>query len=523
MQQDSQPIVDVLITAFNHGAFIQECLNSVLTQKTDFDFRVLLGVEADDTETMHAVKAFGAEHDGRLKLVLNDSKNIHYVDGHRTGRGNFLNLLRLSSAPLIHRLEGDDFWVGTDKLQKMVEALHQHEEWCGVAHLVETINERSESLGFYPKIGTEIIEAKDTIGVRSAVHTSGLLFKRQALPEPLPSWFLQIAAGDMAIFSMLTKFGPIGVLPEVMSVYRKHEGGITNTSFIKDTFHHKRIELMQHLNEFHEFKCSDKAEEVIQHHKNQITATRKANFEQSKERNRQFIAPEFNSEQYDRFIVRSSVLRALKGAIPKFGKHHLDVGCGKMPYRELILLENQNIHMYTGLDIATARPYDEAVRPHYTWDGVTMPFKEGLFDSAMATEVLEHCPEPEITLRETLRVLKPGGILFFTVPFLWNLHEVPHDEYRYTPFSLERHLLNAGFTQIEINATGGWHASLAQMLALWVRRAPMREGTKKRMAWVLKPWIKRLLKKDAMTAVKFKEGQMITGLYGFAVKPHEKE
>jgi len=91
-------------------------------------------------------------------------------------------------------------------------------------------------------------------------------------------------------------------------------------------------------------------------------------------------------------------------------------------------------------------------------------------EDSIATEVFEHCPDPEIVMKEIWRVLKLGGILFFTVPFLWNLHETPYDEYRYTPFALKRHLTQSGFTEIEIKAMGGWDAALAQMLGLWVRR-----------------------------------------------------
>jgi len=83
---------------------------------------------------------------------------------------------------------------------------------------------------------------------------------------------------------------------------------------------------------------------------------------------------------------------------------------------------------------------------------------------------MEHCKEPEIVLKEIYRVLKPESIFILKVPFLRNLHEVPNDEYRYTPYSLERHLKNSGFSNIEVKATGGRHVSMAQMLGLWVRR-----------------------------------------------------
>lgn len=96
-----------------------------------------------------------------------------------------------------------------------------------------------------------------------------------------------------------------------------------------------------------------------------------------------------------------------------------------------------------------------------------MPFEDNSFDSMMATEVLEHCPDPLLIVQEMKRVLKPGGVLFFTVPFLWNLHEVPHDHYRYTPFALERIFRNCGM-QLELHAHGGWNTSMAQMIGMWI-------------------------------------------------------
>lgn len=230
-----------------------------------------------------------------------------------------------------------------------------------------------------------------------------------------------------------------------------------------------------------------------------------------------FINISFEVKNLDIFYIRTSIFNALVVALPKFKHTLLDIGCGKMPYKNFIL-ENSKVTRYVGLDIENALEYDSGIEPDYTWNGKVMPFENESFDCAFGTEVLEHCPVPEIVLKETWRVLKPGGSFFFTVPFLWNLHEVPHDEYRYTPFSLERHLNNAGFKNIEIKATGGWHASMAQLLGLWVRRSQMSERKRKYLSIILKPAIGFLIKMDAKTKVSFVEGQMITGLYGIATK-----
>ena len=191
------------------------------------------------------------------------------------------------------------------------------------------------------------------------------------------------------------------------------------------------------------------------------------------------IKPDFQT--LDRYSVRRAILMALTEKLPLMQGALLDVGCGKMPYKNYVL-ENSMVTSYTGLDIDSALTYDAQVRPDYIWDGSQMPFKNTTYECAIATEVLEHCPDPETVLKEVFRVLKPGGVFFFTVPFLWNLHEVPHDEYRYTPFSLERHLKAAGFSSIQIKATGGWHAAMAQMLGLWVKRSGISKKKQKVLA-----------------------------------------
>jgi len=230
-----------------------------------------------------------------------------------------------------------------------------------------------------------------------------------------------------------------------------------------------------------------------------------------------FIHISTATDNLDRYQIRTSILDALNRVMPQLKGKLLDIGCGKMPYRAYIL-DCTDVSQYTGMDIDNSLTYDRDISPDVRWDGITMPFQNDCFDSAIATEVLEHCPDPEMVLKEIYRVLKPGGIFFFTVPFLWNLHEVPHDEYRYTPFSLERHLHNSGFRDIDLYPMGGWHASMAQMLGLWVRRSPMRPISRKILSFFIRPCITFLIRKDKLLKTRFTEGQMITGIYGWAKK-----
>lgn len=224
----------------------------------------------------------------------------------------------------------------------------------------------------------------------------------------------------------------------------------------------------------------------------------------------------------DTFIIRDSILKAVKHASTLFSGTVIDIGCGQMPYREIVLSSPGHVERYIGLDLEKNAIYQN--KPDLTWDGKTIPLPENAVDCAMATEVFEHCPEPEATMKEIFRVLRPDGLLFFTVPFLWPLHDVPHDQYRYTPFSMERHLKDAGFININLQSMGGWDESLAQMIGLYVRRKPMSVYTRIVLLVLAYPIVLLLSKMGKRESAKksreeFGESSMITGLWGVAYKP----
>jgi len=213
-------------------------------------------------------------------------------------------------------------------------------------------------------------------------------------------------------------------------------------------------------------------------------------------------------------IHRRAILSALRSKLENFSGTLLDIGCGNMPYKPLLLRPPSRAERYIGLDLKDST-YQ---KPDLEWDGHTIPLEEGSIDCALATEVFEHCPDPDLVMRQAYRVLKPGGPLFFTVPFLWPLHDVPHDEYRYTPFALQRHLRNAGFEQITLKALGGWDASLARVIGLWGRRRPMSTRQRAIISRLAQPAIQYLARRDR-PPLTFGESSMITGIAGTAIKP----
>lgn len=211
------------------------------------------------------------------------------------------------------------------------------------------------------------------------------------------------------------------------------------------------------------------------------------------------------------YQVRKNLLKAIEENAPHFKGTLVDLGCGIMPYKSS-LLKNKNIEKYIGLDLSSATYYAD-IKPDLIWDGEKIPFEDNSVDCIMATEVLEHCHTPEDLLNEINRVLKPDGLFFCTVPFIWHLHEIPYDAYRYTPFSLEKKLQAADFTKIQVRPLGGWDSALSQLLGLWVTFRPMNRFYKSMLLRVCKIAIRLLDKHDKKPlSYNNSDNSMISGL-----------
>jgi SAM-dependent methyltransferase len=183
-----------------------------------------------------------------------------------------------------------------------------------------------------------------------------------------------------------------------------------------------------------------------------------------------------------------------------------------MPYKQFLM--NDKINKYIGVDLQPTE-YHNTVKPDYYWDGKTIPLENGSVDFVLATEFLEHYFDTASILKEVNRVLKPGGILFFTVPSIWPLHEVPYDYHRFTPFGLTEHFKNAAYSHWDIKPLGGFNYHFALSLAL--RYEKVSESKRKYVKPFVNYVIKLLIRKDNKK-IEFKNELLYSGLYGFVTK-----
>jgi SAM-dependent methyltransferase len=136
----------------------------------------------------------------------------------------------------------------------------------------------------------------------------------------------------------------------------------------------------------------------------------------------------------------------------------LDLGAGNAPYRELFAHTSYLTSDWEESVHAGGRRAD-IVAP-----ASVLPIESSGVGLVLCTQVLEHVADPGDVLRECRRILEPDGRIALTVPLVWQLHELPHDYYRYTPAGIEHLLVEAGFVDIEIRARNDAFTTLAQLM-----------------------------------------------------------
>lgn len=141
----------------------------------------------------------------------------------------------------------------------------------------------------------------------------------------------------------------------------------------------------------------------------------------------------------------------------------LDVGCGVRPYETLFPPGT-----YTGVDVADSGRPQSLKAPDFFYDGQTLPFPDNSFDGALCTQVLEHVANPAALLDEIHRILKPGGRLVLSAPFLWEEHEEPYDFFRFSSFGIRELLRRCNFGEVVMQKTTGSLETLAQVMSVYV-------------------------------------------------------
>lgn len=210
------PVVSVLMTVRDAATYLDKAIDSIRSQ-TMSDWELVIVDDASNDETVSIIERFGGM-DPRIHLIRRSASGGPYAaanEGLRHVRGHF-----------VARMDGDDVSL-PDRLERQVRFLRERPALRACAADVLLLNEgRTAPLHVR---GTPTLPGAIKWGtcVRGYLQPTALL-EAAALREI--GGYRELPAGqDHRLWCELSRRGWLGVLPEVVLLYRQHAGQISRT------------------------------------------------------------------------------------------------------------------------------------------------------------------------------------------------------------------------------------------------------------------------------------------------------
>lgn len=228
--------VCVVLITYNHILYIEQAIESVLNQKTNFEYEIIIHDDCSTDGTAHIVEHYAKQYNNITAIIEKHnckSKGIVFS----------YNLYKKTNAKYIAFLECDDYWCDEYKLQKQYDFLNSHQEYSFVGHLTRGIDKKGNNIKcFVDEVLPGEYSIRPTMEWRMFSHTSAWFFRNIFSNPENDSIFnyyfsLHNCPGDRRFYFLMRYFGRIYVLGEYMSVYRfqSHESSFTSKNFGKNT------------------------------------------------------------------------------------------------------------------------------------------------------------------------------------------------------------------------------------------------------------------------------------------------
>jgi glycosyltransferase involved in cell wall biosynthesis len=209
--------VSVAMITYNHERFVTQAIESVLMQRTEFLFELLIGEDASHDGTRAIVERYARTHPDRIRVITSE-RNVGM-------NRNLARTIEACRGDYIALLDGDDYWTSSDKLRLQVEFLDRKPSFAICFHNVHVVEEPGEA-GARPFNGPDQkpVASLEDLFRSNFMATSSVMFRR-GLFGTFPEWFFELEFGDWPLHVLNAQHGAIGYLRPVMSAYRLHSGG----------------------------------------------------------------------------------------------------------------------------------------------------------------------------------------------------------------------------------------------------------------------------------------------------------
>lgn len=221
------PLLSVCIITYQHAKFIRDCIDSVLMQRTDFPYEILIGEDGSTDGTREICQDYALKYPDRIKLFLRSRENVIYVGGSATGRYNFTEINKSARGKYTAICEGDDCWTDPYKLQQQVAFLESHPDFVGCFHNVEERYEDDDSKASFLYCGYPAARnlSFNDLSYQNMIPTCSVVY-RTMLFTAFPQWYMTVRMGDWPLNLLNAQFGDFWYIPRIMGVHRLHSKSI---------------------------------------------------------------------------------------------------------------------------------------------------------------------------------------------------------------------------------------------------------------------------------------------------------
>ncbi|RBP72689.1 glycosyltransferase family 2 protein [Marinobacter nauticus] len=215
-----RPTVTVICHSYNHAPYIRQTLESILMQETDFPIEVIVHDDASTDGTAEIIREIVAKEPGRIFPIFQEDNQ--FSQGNRPSQFT----IPKAKGEYIALCEGDDYWIGCQKLQKQVDALRRHPELALCVHPAMRFSMRTgrQKRGFYYGSNERIMPPQTVVARHNQFAPTASILMRAEQARKLPSWFFVergLPVGDFFIEAILGRKGVL-YIPDIMSVYRRN-------------------------------------------------------------------------------------------------------------------------------------------------------------------------------------------------------------------------------------------------------------------------------------------------------------
>ena len=221
------PYCAIGMVTYNHEKYIEQAIESVMMQVAGFSYKLFIGEDHSTDNTRAICIKMKQNYPDKIELILNE-KNL---GGGANGYNLFTTIIN-TGVKFYAILDGDDYWIDKDKLQKQVNILEKNDDFSLCFTRANILTESTGEIKVKSKddLIPAVMDFDTFVEKGNPYNTCTALFRADRISRKDLLWFSKIIKQDWAIYVMLLDTGKAYYLPDTTAVYRVHGGGIIKST-----------------------------------------------------------------------------------------------------------------------------------------------------------------------------------------------------------------------------------------------------------------------------------------------------